>query len=68
MVDGKKVASLRHEHKWTQADLAQRAGIRQQLVSDIERGRSTNPKVASVQQLAQALGVVTTDLLVAVNR
>jgi transcriptional regulator with XRE-family HTH domain len=46
----------------TQAQLATRAGVDQTTISDIERGRNTNPSWATVVRLAQALDVAPEEL------
>jgi transcriptional regulator with XRE-family HTH domain len=46
----------------TQEEFAERSGISQQYISDLERGRR-NPTVVSLYELAQALGVSHMELL-----
>ena len=46
----------------SQTDLAEDAGIRRALVSDIER-RAANPTLESIVRIATALGVEPADLL-----
>lgn len=41
----------------TQAELAQKAGVDQTTISDIERGRNRNPSWQTVKRIATALGV-----------
>lgn len=38
MVIGERVKKLRQEHQWTQAELAERLGIKQKQISAYERG------------------------------
>ena len=46
---------LRHAHGWTQAQLAQMAGVTDSLVAQIEIGRSRRPR--AVDKLAKAAKV-----------
>jgi transcriptional regulator with XRE-family HTH domain len=59
---GGKVRYLRHSLKMSQADLADDAGIRRALVSDIERGEA-NPTLDTMVRIATALGVESAELL-----
>ena len=47
----------------TQEDLARAAGITHSALSKIEVGYSRDPRVMTVQKIAQALGVTVDDLL-----
>lgn len=42
---------------WTQAELAERAKVKQSAVSDIETGRVRNPSWEIVKRISDALGV-----------
>ena len=53
---GKNVARLRTAAGWTQAELADAAGLSQGAVSKIEAGRTT-PSIAIVGRLAKSLYV-----------
>lgn len=53
---GRKVKELRLSLKMSQRDLAEGAGIRQALVSQIERGEA-NPTLDSILRIATALKV-----------
>lgn len=53
---GRKVRELRLSLNMTQRDLAGDAGIRQALISEIERGEA-NPTIDSVLRIATALEV-----------
>ncbi|MCP1754027.1 transcriptional regulator with XRE-family HTH domain [Bradyrhizobium elkanii] len=46
----------------TQSDLAEAAGIRRALVSDVER-KKANPTLESLCRIATALGIEPADLL-----
>lgn len=61
MTIGEKVSRLRRERKWTQSELADKAGITQNQVSRIEKGK-TRPRGSTIQGLADALGVEPEDL------
>jgi transcriptional regulator with XRE-family HTH domain len=49
----------------TQSELAERAGVTQTYISNLERGRTQLPKVQVRRQLAQALRMSHVDLLIA---
>ena len=53
---GGNFARLRHEKGLTQEQVAERSGLSQQYLSDLERGRR-NPTIITLYELAQALGV-----------
>lgn len=59
---GRKVRDLRISLKLSQADLADDAGIRRALVSEVERGEA-NPTLDSIVRIALALGVEPAELL-----
>jgi transcriptional regulator with XRE-family HTH domain len=59
---GKNAKKLRIAKGLTQEEFAERSGISQQYISDLERGRR-NPTVVSLYELAQALGVSHMELL-----
>jgi transcriptional regulator with XRE-family HTH domain len=59
---GDKVRDLRKERGWSQQELADRAGISMQTVSNLETGRHV-PEIATLSKIAGALGVPLPDLL-----
>ncbi|WGD56858.1 helix-turn-helix transcriptional regulator [Bradyrhizobium sp. CB1650] len=59
---GQRVKDLRHSRKRSQADLAEDAGIRRALVSQIERG-DANPRLDTILRIASALKVEPAALL-----
>lgn len=59
---GDNCASLRKERGWTQEELAERSGLTQQYLSDLERGKR-NPTIVTIYEIAQALDVSHLDLL-----
>jgi transcriptional regulator with XRE-family HTH domain len=50
---------------WTQKNLCDRSGVRQPVISDIERGRTARSDADIRRRLAGALGVTHLDLLIA---
>ncbi len=58
---------LRKEAGMTQAQLAERADISQQVVSGLEAGER-NPTLVTLEALADALGVMPHELLTPVRR
>jgi HTH-type transcriptional repressor of puuD len=55
------VSTLRKKFKLSQTELAERAGISQKLVSELENGKGW-PEHKSIQGLAKAFGVEESDL------
>ena len=53
---GRNALRLRREAGLTQEQLAERSGLSQQYLSDLERGK-LNPTVVTLYELATALGV-----------
>lgn len=53
---GRRVKELRGERGWTQAELAERAGLKFQAVSRLERG-GQSPTITTLQKIADAFGV-----------
>ena len=62
-VYGRQIRRLRDARKWSQEDLARRAHIGKQAMSDIESGRTKRPHIDSLQRIAKALDVPVGDLL-----
>ena len=59
---GDKVRELRKVRGWLQQDLADRAGVSMQTVSNLETGRHA-PEFPTLLKIAKALGVGLADLL-----
>ena len=49
---------------WNQAELAKKAGLRRATISDIENGKTNGIDFDTLEKLADALEVETTDLIV----
>jgi transcriptional regulator with XRE-family HTH domain len=60
---GTRLATLRLKRGWSQRELARRSGVRQSLLSELERGRKTDTTGRTLVKLAQALGVSVDTLL-----
>jgi transcriptional regulator with XRE-family HTH domain len=60
---GERVQSIRRLRMWTQARLAQEAGVSPTTVSGIETGKIGCPHFGTLGKLAQALGVAPEELL-----
>jgi transcriptional regulator with XRE-family HTH domain len=59
---GDNCARLRKAKGWTQEQLAERSGLTQQYLSDLERGKR-NPTIVTIYEIAQALEVSHLDLV-----
>ena len=59
---GDNCARIRKERGLTQEELAERSGLTQQYLSDLERGKR-NPTIVTLYELAQALGVSHVELV-----
>jgi transcriptional regulator with XRE-family HTH domain len=60
---GRKLAIIRERRMWTQARLADEAGVSPTTVSGIESGRISRPHFGTLRKLARALGVEPEELL-----
>lgn len=56
VLDGRRIADLRKAKNWTQADLANAAGVSQGTVSRMERGEIRAAWSDSLPRIAEALG------------
>ena len=54
---GLRILQLREHHRWSQRELARRAGIRQATISHLESGRVKAINLEVLEKLAQALDV-----------
>lgn len=53
---------LRHAAGYTQADLAERAGLSETALNQLETGRTQEARISTVRKLAKALGAQITDI------
>jgi transcriptional regulator with XRE-family HTH domain len=60
---GERVENIRRLRMWTQARLAQEAGVSPTTVSGIETGKIGRPHFGTLTKLARALGVAPAELL-----
>ena len=51
-----EIAILRHRKGMTQAQLAKRMGVKQQMVAQLEDSEGSIPNVRTLQKVARALG------------
>lgn len=59
---GRNFARLRAESGWSQEQVAERANLSQQYLSDLENGKR-NPTVETLYAIAQAFGVSHVELV-----
>jgi transcriptional regulator with XRE-family HTH domain len=60
---GRNVVEAREARMWTQARLAEEAGVSPTTVSGLESGRISRPHFGTLRKLARALGIEPEDLL-----
>jgi transcriptional regulator with XRE-family HTH domain len=65
---GRHLRSARQQRGLTQHELAQRSGLRLDTLRSIEQGRTPNPGVYTVLDLAEALEMTVDELLTASDR
>lgn len=53
---GRRVAALRKDHEWGQAQLAAKAGLNVKYIGELENGRR-DVRVTTLSRLAKALGI-----------
>jgi len=61
-VFGQRVKKLREQRGLTQRDLADRAGLTRETISNYERGERIDPPLSALTALARALEVPVTEL------
>jgi transcriptional regulator with XRE-family HTH domain len=59
---GRRLRALRRARRLTLRSVAERAGISEGYLSQVERGSAANPSIATLQQIASALGLNMADL------
>jgi transcriptional regulator with XRE-family HTH domain len=57
------IRQLREERKMSQLELAQKSGVAQGYISELEAGTKGNPGLDVLKKVAKALGVPVTELL-----
>jgi len=60
---GENIKARRKAKKLTQAALAERLGVSQPVIADLERQRHGEPTVTTLRRLAAALGCGMTDFM-----
>lgn len=60
---GQAIKRLRTKQRLTQAQLAERAGVSQPYLSQLEAGQKREPAVRIIHRIAKVLGVRIEDLL-----
>jgi transcriptional regulator with XRE-family HTH domain len=60
---GRRLGAIRERRMWTQARLAEEAGVSPTTVSGIESGRISRPRFGTLRKLAGALGVEPEELV-----
>ena len=63
LVDGARLAQLRHDRGWTQEILADYAGLSRELVRKLEQGARKSARLVTLNALAQALNIPVSVLL-----
>lgn len=59
----RRVRVLRGEREWTQAQLAEAAGVERKTISQIELGKTSRVCQRTLRQLANAFGVDVEELM-----
>lgn len=52
-----KIREKRLEKSWSQLELAERSGVPQSSISQIERGNRKNPTYENIKKIAKALDI-----------
>lgn len=58
-----KLKFLRIHHKLTQLQLAEKAGLSQAYINELENGKKTNPSLAALLKLSEALDASILELM-----
>ena len=53
---GNRIRELRKQHRWTQAEMAERVGIDRSFLADVERGKR-NISILNLSHIAKGLNV-----------
>lgn len=54
---GERLSAARKARGWLQAELAQRSGLSQSMISQIESGSRKNPGINTINALEESLGI-----------
>lgn len=57
------ITKYREKKNITKYKLSKLSGVNESLISQIERGKATNPKISTLMRLAAALDVTVNDLI-----
>jgi len=60
---GEQIRDIRTALGWSQFRLAEKAGVSQSAIGDIESGRRNNPSIKTLWRISKALGVSLSELL-----
>ncbi len=60
---GKRLASIRIKQGYSQARLADKAGLHKNIIAKIEQGATKKPTLETVEKISKALGVQASELL-----
>jgi len=58
-----KLKILREKRHLTQSQLAQKSGVSQGYISELENGKKQNPSAKKLKKLSKVLGIALADLL-----
>jgi len=59
---GKNIKRIREQKKMSQGDICRKLGLDRAYISNVEGGKG-NPTLATIEKIAQALGVTSDELL-----
>ena len=60
---GEHIKAIRIALGWNKAELAQKAGVSQSVIRDIEAGKKTNPSIKTLWKLSHAMGMSLSEML-----
>lgn len=58
-----QILRFRNEKRWSQYRLSREAGVSSQTIWEIESGKTVSPRLATLERIAEALGVSVTELI-----
>jgi transcriptional regulator with XRE-family HTH domain len=59
---GNKITEARENKNWTQEVLADKSGVSRTIISGLESGRISNTTIATMNKIAEALGLSVNEL------